>query len=200
MNPSSFCRAGRWSVRAALALSALAVLGACSMEKKEFAEDLPEYRADLPDAEWAELSKRLPAVPNPDDKNLVVVEPAVSQSNFRFSVDPASIRVDPGRIVRYTLVSVSDMGAVNISYEGLRCGMRQVRNIAIARPNEGWQQAYNEAWRDVDASTRTVVQNLLYKGVLCAGGGPASMNEDVLRDRLRYWKRHAYGVEARQQQ
>ena len=190
-----------WLVRLSIAGVALGLLAGCSSfgkQEKTFEEDLPEYRADLPDADWAVISTRLP--PLPDMKNLVTVESGMVQTSFTYGVDPNSLRIDPGRIVRFTLVSVSDMGATNISYEAIRCGMREVRNIAIARPDQGWQRAYNDTWRPIESANRTAVQNVLFKGVLCAGGGPASMSLDVLRQRLKYWRQHAYGVEARDKQ
>ncbi|QEI05078.1 hypothetical protein FXN63_03920 [Pigmentiphaga aceris] len=200
MNKHVVASRGR-AARLVIAGAALGLLAACSNfgnQEKVFEEDLPEYRADLPDADWTVIATRLPAVPDP--KKLVKVDPEMVQTSFTYGVDPDSLRIDPGRIVRYTLVSQSDMGATNISYEAMRCGMRQVRNIAIARPGEGWQRAYNDAWRPIEAVNRTAVQNVLFKGVLCAGGGPASMSLDVLRKRLTYWRQHAYGVEARDNQ
>lgn len=196
MNKQSVTARG-WAARVLTAAAALGLLAGCSMisQEKQFDEDLPEYRADLPDADWAVLATRLPPVP--EAKDLLPIQPDLAQTSFKFGIDPKSVRVDAGRIVRYTLVSVSDMGATNISYEGIRCGMREVRNIAIARPGEGWQRAYNDTWRTIDNSNRTAVQNVLYKGVFCAGGGPASMSADTLRERLRFWRRFAYGVEAR---
>jgi hypothetical protein len=189
-----------WTARLLTAGAALGLLSACGMisQEKNFDEDLPEYRADLPDAEWAVLATRMPAVP--EAKDLLPIQPDMAQTSFTFGVDPKSIRVDPGRIVRFTLVSTSDLGATNISYEAMRCGMRQVRNVAIARPGQGWQRAYNEEWRTIDNSNRTAVQNVLFKGVFCAGGGPASMSADTLRERLRFWRSFAYGVEARDRQ
>lgn len=188
------------SARLLTAGVALGLLSACGLisQEKNFDEDLPEYRADLPDAEWSVLSTRLPAVP--EMKNLLPIEPGMVQTSFKYGVDPASIRVDPGRIVRFTLVSSSDLGATNISYEAMRCGTREIRNVAIARPGQGWQRAYNDDWRPIEATNRTAVQNVLYKGVFCAGGGPASMSADTLRNRMRYWRQFAYGEEARDKQ
>jgi hypothetical protein len=187
-----------WSARLLMAGAAVGLVAGCGSfgdQEKHFEEDAPEYRADLPDAEWAVLATRLPAVP--DLKELVPVEPDMVQSSFKFGVDPKSIRVDPGRIVRFTLVSVSDLGATNISYEAMRCGTRELRSVAIARPGQGWQRAYNDEWRPVAAVNRTAVQNVLYKGVLCSGGGPASMSAEVLQTRVRYWRQYAYGEAAR---
>jgi hypothetical protein len=181
--------------RAAVGLSALrwlavaglvAGLAACNTPHKPgnyLLDDIDEQNK-VPDADWDALRSRLPPVPTATD-TLLPIETLSKNDHFTYGVDPRSLKIDPGNIVRYTLVSTSDMGAKNISYESVRCGPNEWRTVAIVRQGAGWERATNDAWVAV---TTDSIQQMVRGGVLCQGGGPSATTPEGLAKRLRSWQ------------
>lgn len=185
----------RRTLRAAAGAGCLALLlGACSGQPRTdgnyLLDDIDAQRT-LPDAGWDALKSQLPPVPTAAD--VLPIESLSRNEHFRFGVDPRSIRIAPGLIVRYTLRAVSDRGAENISYESVRCGTREWRTVALYRPESGWQRPVHDEWRPLMANT---VQHVLRNGVLCSGGGPAGAKSADLVYRLRHWERYADAMAA----
>ena len=73
-------------------------------------------------APWHEQEARLPAYPK--EERLIRFDTGPT-STLRFFVDRDSLAVGADGVVRFTLVAKSD-GAANVSYEGIRCSMREV--------------------------------------------------------------------------
>jgi CNP1-like family protein len=65
---------------------------------------------------------------------------------FDFFVDPGSVSVGNDGVVRYTLIARSASGAVNVSYEGIRCTTEERRTYAFGAPDGTWSQARNSEW------------------------------------------------------
>jgi hypothetical protein len=65
---------------------------------------------------------------------------------FAFFVDRASVSVGQDGIVRYTIVARSRSGAMNVSYEGIRCRTYESRIYAFGRSDGTWVQARNQQW------------------------------------------------------
>ncbi|VCU69486.1 CNP1-like family protein [Pigmentiphaga humi] len=180
-------RAAAWLAMACLALG-LAGCGTPRTDGNYLLDDIDAQRT-LPDAGWDALKSQLPPVPTA--KDVLPVEPLTRVRGFSFGVDPRSIEISPGLIVRYTLRAVSDAGAENISYESVRCGTREWRTVAIDRPGAGWQRALNDEWRVVLGGS---IQQTLRNGVFCSGGAPASPKKEDLIYRLRNWERYTDGL------
>lgn len=190
----SASRAAAWIGAGCLAV----VLAACGSQPRgegNYLLDDIDAQRNLPDAGWDALKSKLPPVPT--EKDVLPIEPLARTEHFRFGVDPRSIEIAPGLIVRYTLRAVSDMGAENISYESVRCGTREWRTVALYRPDSGWQRPVHDEWRGVAHGT---VQHVLRNGVFCTGGGPAGAKPDDLAYRLRNWERYADGLAGRNTQ
>ncbi|MDX3904901.1 MAG: CNP1-like family protein [Pigmentiphaga sp.] len=184
-------RLAAWAGAGCLAVF-LAACGSQPRGEGNYLLDDLDAQRNLPDADWDALKSKLPPVPTAGD--VLPVEPLARTEHFRFGVDPRSIEIAPGLIVRYTLRAVSDMGAENISYESVRCGTREWRTVALYRPGSGWQRAQNDEWRDLVPGT---VQHVLRNGVFCSGGGPAGAKAEDLAYRLRHWERYADGLAGR---
>ena len=102
-----------------------------------------------------------------EDKPPVKVEPApvnlpvpakryldfYSSSQLSFAIDPDSISIPPGpdAEVRYTMKATSQQGAVNISYEGIRCDNRQKIIYAVGRSDGSWSLTRSPEWTPIFA-------------------------------------------------
>jgi hypothetical protein len=185
-------RMGRW-----LGLGCtLLVLAACAPTNKSLGDydilglsDNDEDKVVVPEADWAALKDHLPPVP--DAAHVLPIEPLKAVDHFTFGIDPRSIQIAPGDVVRYTVRSVSDMGAENISYETVRCGERQWRTIAQYRPGVGWERSAHEDWRTYQLGS---LQSVLHSSVFCSGGGPAGSKPEHLVNRLKHWKDYTDGL------
>lgn len=74
------------------------------------------------DSDAAKLT--LPRYPEPE--NYLPFEVSAT-TPFAFFVDAKSVSVGADNVVRYSLIAKSAEGALNVSFEGLRCGEHQVR-------------------------------------------------------------------------
>lgn len=192
-NTPDFARGRTWLRRAVMtgaAVGLVAGLAACGAPRQPgtyLLDDLDEDKM-LPDAGWEELRTQLPPVPTKADT--LPIEPMSVRQNrtFDFGIDPRSVGVAPGGIVRYTLYQVSDRGAETASYESIRCRSKEWRPVATLRKGTGWERPYQEAWRPIDNDS---VQQVLRNGVFCTGGGPAAVRPQDLVYRLRNWTRYA---------
>jgi hypothetical protein len=90
-----------------------------------------------------ELPLKLPAAPKPD--SLIGFDPG-RPTTMKFFVDPASISVGSDGIVRYTLVARGDGAAMNVSFEGIRCGTREHKIFAYGRADGSWHQPRDPQW------------------------------------------------------
>lgn len=105
-----------------------------------------DYKLDQEKRPWEELQSQLPPYPKPD--NLIKFEFDGAGAN-QFFVDAASLSVGDDGVVRYTLVIKTAGGATNVSFEGLRCDVQQVRIYALGHPGNQWSRARDTAWRDI---------------------------------------------------
>jgi len=104
----------------------------------------------------------LPAYPAADGLIEFAVGGAVS---FRFFVDPASIALEPGGVVRYTLVARSPSGIVNVTHEGMRCIAGEYRVYAYG--NDGRWSARPSDWRRIEPRTAQRWHNELHSNYFC---------------------------------
>lgn len=186
MNPlvSHLVHRGR---RGAALLCVAALLGGCASQGGDSTpivgfglsdaslEPLPE------DAPWSVLQTQLPPAPEWSQGTRVFVD---DLTRFEFRVDPESLRMAPGGVVRYVLMSRSDQGAESRTWEALRCRTGERRLLAFY-DGQAWGPSSDDSWRDTRArSSVTAAQRALHRGVLCTGGGPAAGDVRGLQQRL----------------
>ena len=92
---------------------------------------------------WEVLMTQLPSYPKPENFLRVHVSPATA---FEFFVDAASVSVGQDGIVRYALIARSTSGAVNVSYEGIRCQPLERKLYAFGRSESTWSPARIPQW------------------------------------------------------
>ena len=114
--------------------------------------------------ERAELEVKLPPYPKPG--NLIRFEVSAASSNG-FFIDPDSIFIGSDGIVRYTLVIKSPAGAENVSYEGMRCDMREQKPYAFGRGDGTWSMARAAEWRYIEYKDINRHHGVLYADYFC---------------------------------
>ena len=134
---------------------------------------------------WVELESKLPPLPKPE--NLISFEVSAASTN-RFYIDTQSIAVGSDGVVRYTLVIKGSGGGENISYEGIRCEMRQQKYYAFGRRDGTWSNARSSEWRYIEYKDINRQHGVLYADYLCLDRKrPVKSPADAIR-------RFKYGV------
>lgn len=125
-----------------------------------------EYEFDN-EKPWAELQAQLPAYPK--DGNLLPFYVSATTDN-RFFIDAPSINVGEDGVVRYTLIIKSLSGALNITFEGIRCNVEENKIYAFARDDKTWSKARNAQWKPILYKERNRQHHVLYDDFFCPGG------------------------------
>ena len=151
----------------ALVLVAAAMLGAEGA--REF-EPIRNFESDFDDEkkDWKEIEAKLP--PYPRDANLLPFR-AGGASPHRFFIDAPSLSVGKDGVVRYTLVVKTAGGATNVSFEGIRCEMRQQKYYALGHAGGNWTRARTPQWRRIDYHDINLQHGVLFADYLCDGTG-----------------------------
>jgi len=130
---------------------------------------------------WQEIKTEIP--PQPQAANLVsfYVSPTATMNFF---IDVNSISAGSDGVVRYTLVSKSQGGAENISYEGIRCQTYENKSYAFGQKDGSWSRARLSGWKQISELSGNRQHAALAKDFLCQDGMIAGKVEDI-RSRLR---------------
>lgn len=120
----------------------------------------------------------LPAYPKPENYLPLQVS---ATTPFDFFVDAKSISVGKDGVVRYSLIATSKDGALNVSFEGLRCSDVQFRVYAFGRPDSTWSEARNSQWRQIPADARNAQRAVLYRDFFCRARGIVGSAEEAVR-------------------
>lgn len=131
----------------------------------------PQFEEDKP---WEEQKWSLPEYPAMES---LVGFDAGPTSAFRFFVDPASVSLGQDGVVRYTLVARSSSGALNVSYEGLRCATRERRLYAFGRDDKTWAPARSSDWARISSSPHHVA---LADDYFCPARGTVRSAEEAV--------------------
>jgi len=131
-----------------------------------------------PDPEWREQD--VPPPPALQTQGLVDVQVGTGPSDLRFGIDPKSVSVGRDGVVRYVIVAASPSGAINASYEGLRCDRGEYRVYAR---NSG------QAWRTVTSEWRSLFDGMearralaVARGGACHGRTPNDSPAQIVKD------------------
>jgi hypothetical protein len=120
------------------------------------------------DSRWRELQTRLPDYPKPE--NFLPFK-ASAASPFLFFIDAQSLDIGKDGVVRYSLIAKSASGAINVSFEGIRCSERQIRIYAYGRSDNTWSKPRTSQWRAISSDARNDQHLILYKEFFCPVGG-----------------------------
>ena len=144
-----------------------------------------DYQNDRPAEQFTERELELPPYPLEDD--LLAFESGAASAH-RFYLDPKALSVGTDGVVRYTLVVKAAGGATNVTYEGIRCDLGQLKIYASGRPDRTWMRARDPQWTRIETKQFNVHHGVLFREYFCAGKSsktPVARVEEVL-ERLRY--------------
>ena len=162
------------------------VLGACGgssaprtkAPQRGMAEDIGGVPQEK---EFKEIEVAMP--PFPEESRLLEFRLRRNSAN-RFYVDRDSISVGPDRVVRFSAVIKSASGALNTSYEGIRCKTSEYKIYAYGVKNGEWSNARDSRWRQVERSS-VDYHFTLYKDYFCDIEAIAGRNEKDLITNLK---------------
>ena len=103
---------------------------------------------------------------------------------MNFFIDLNSITAGADGVVRYTMVSKSEAGAENISYEGIRCQTYENKLYAFGQKDGSWSRARLSGWKQINESSGNRQHAALAKDYLCQDGMIAG-KVDEIRGRIR---------------
>ena len=114
-------------------------------------------------------------------KDLVHVHITASGS-LQFYVDQASVSVEPGQTVRYTLVGKTPNGPSNITYEGINCATRQWKLYAVWNDaSKQWVMATASEWQRIPENGAARVHSTLYRDDFCHNQSVRGSAADLVR-------------------
>lgn len=142
------------------------------------------FESDFDDGrkQWKEIEAQLPAYPRPE--NLLPIDAGAATAH-KFFVDAPSISVGEDGVVRYSLIVRTAGGATNVSFEGIRCDMRQQKLYAIGHANGAWTRARNPEWRRIESRELNRHHNMLYAEYLCPDRKPVKTARQAI-DAIKY--------------
>jgi hypothetical protein len=135
---------------------------------------VPEEKA------FKEIEVALP--PYPQEGTLLEFLPRRNSAN-RYYIDRDSISIGSDRVVRYSTVIKSSSGAINTSYEGMRCKTSEYKIYAFGTNRGEWSNVPDIQWRKIPRLSPDF-RFALYKDYFCDIEAIAGRNEKDLIARL----------------
>jgi hypothetical protein len=164
-------------VKRALGVALVAIASALPAATAQQPRDTGADAAKFDDATpWREQEVKLPLYPK--EERLIRFDTGPT-SELRFFVDRDSISVGADGVVRFTLVAKSD-SAANVSYEGIRCSMRERRVYAHGRPDGTWREGRDSQWVRIGPPVTDLHRFVLWNDYFCPKRAPIrSANEGI---------------------
>lgn len=142
-------------------------LGALLIASSAFA-DIRFRDLEDPDApKWVEEEASFPEFPKEENLRQFYVS---EMTSHEFFIDASSLQVGKDGVVRYVLVVRTRGGAVNISFEGIRCESREYKIYAAGHRDGTWAKARQNAWRPIENKPMNRQHAALSRDLFCPGG------------------------------
>lgn len=125
-----------------------------------------------------EVQVPLPAFPKPENYLPFLVS---TTTPFAFFVDAKSIGVGADRVVQYSVIAKSADGALNISFEGMRCADDQFRVYAFGRPDNTWFEVRKSHWQAIRNDSHNAQRMVLHDDFFCPDTGDITTAEQGVR-------------------
>lgn len=158
-----------------ICLSALALVPVAQ------AQSLLDDQFDDTTRPWQEIAVQFPAMPT--DAALLPFDVSATATQ-RFAIDAKSLTIGSDAVIRYTLVTQSQAGAKNISYEAIRCASLEYKIYALGHADGTWSRARRDQWQPIVNNAMNRQQAALVQDYFCLANSPASSVAEMLR-RLR---------------
>jgi hypothetical protein len=160
-----------WALALALVIAQPAWGALATTWEQDFDDDLKE---------WKEIEAQLPRVPQ--GKELVLMDMG-PRTTHHFYIDPPSVTVGEDGVVRYTAVIKTSGGALNVTFEGMRCKTRELKIYATGRRDGTWVRAPNTKWQRIERHVKPYHFNL-FREYFCTSPGrptPPKQALDAMR-------------------
>lgn len=131
---------------------------------------VPEEKA------FKEIEVALPSYPQ--DSALLEFAPRRNSANH-FYIDRNSISIGADRVIRYSTVIKSPSGAINTSYEAMRCKTSEYKIYAFGTGKSEWAKVPDEKWRAIPRISPDF-RFALYKDYFCDSEAISGRNEKEL--------------------
>lgn len=177
MKLANFSFASGGTALQASALTMLAALAIHASAQSKFDEDFDDKNKP-----WEEIAVQLPLAPKTENLIPFLVSATATQ---RFAIDADSLTVGTDGIVRYTLVAISESGARNVSYEGIRCQSYERKLYAFGRPDGSWSRSRRDTWERIHSNETNRYHAALFKDYFCNESTVAGNARDIVT-RIRY--------------
>jgi hypothetical protein len=160
---------------------AFIALAACSLSA--VAQDVsqgfaPDNYVDPQTKVWQESAFQLPAPPVEANLMDFYVGPTATQTFF---IDSKSLSIGGDGVIRYTLESKSKSGAVNISYEGIRCATDERKQYAYGMADNTWALARDPVWHPITELVANRQHAALVKDYFCDTGIIAGTIPEIVK-------------------
>lgn len=163
-------------MKRALASLVVAVAATAPVASAQQVKDTGAAAATFDETPWRERDVKLPA--SPKEQSLVRFDTGPT-SELRFFVDRDSLSVGEDGVVRFTLVAKSD-SSTNVSYEGIRCSMRERKVYAYGRADGTWYEPRDPQWVRIGPPVSDLHRFVLWNDFFCPGRAPIrSANEGL---------------------
>lgn len=116
---------------------------------------------------WQEIAVQLPPAPSKENLAEFYVGPTTPSTSY---VDLKSLTVGSDNVVRFTMVTKTNGGAVNTSYEGIRCETFEKKLYAFGRADGAWSRSRQDTWRRIADVGANRQEAALYKSYFCQNG------------------------------
>jgi hypothetical protein len=117
-----------------------------------------------PEEEWHEIAVDIPETFDPANLQSFAVDDV--NHRFEYAIDRGSLKTGDDGVTRFILVIRSDQGAINSSYEGLRCGHREYKVYAYGS-GQGLTPITAGDWQTIPRSNRDY-RAVLYEDLICS--------------------------------
>ncbi len=129
---------------------------------------------DPDEPQWQEAEPPPPAFPQ--GENLLKFYVSAGTTN-QFYVDGNSINPGADGVVRFVLVVKAAGGAMNVSYEGVRCSTLEAKIYATGS-NGAWTRSRNAAWRPIENKDINRQHAVLSRDFFCPNMLPIKSAEE----------------------
>ncbi len=133
------------------------------------------------DPDWKETEVPPPPTFNAASLPRLVPFDVSINSELRWAVDPATIKISEDGLIRYVVVARSVSGTVSALYETINCGKAEFKTYARYNANGGWAAVENPEWRSMHDKLPSKHALMLAKQGACVGNGAANSADDVVR-------------------
>lgn len=116
-----------------------------------------------PEESWKEDAVTVPEQFDPQDLQPFTLKG--DSDRFDYAIERKSLHTGVDGVTRFVVVIRSDQGAVNSSYEGLRCGHREYKVYAYGS-GQGLTPLHGSEWQPIPRSTDGY-RAILYNDLIC---------------------------------